>query len=84
MPTRVINRSRRLAVASPLLVAAVFPAVAACVLFAPVVALSVFTAPLFIATVIACIALGILLVQLGVVATAPLLRRVLAEPDRAL
>jgi hypothetical protein len=84
MPTRVMNRPRRLAVASPLLVAAVFPAVAAFVLFAPVVALSVFTAPLFIATVIACIALGVLLVQLGVVATAPLLRRVLAEPDRAL
>lgn len=84
MPTRVMNRSRRRAVASPLLVAAVFPAVAACVLFAPVVALSVFTAPLFIATVITCIALGLLLVQLGVVATAPLLRRVLAEPDRAL
>lgn len=84
MPPRVMNRSRRLAMASPLLVAAVFPAVAAFVLFAPVVALSVFTAPLFIATVIVCIALGVLLVQLGVVATAPLLRRVLAEPDRAL
>ncbi|WP_417507409.1 permease [Microbacterium sp.] len=84
MPPRVMNRSRRLAVASPLLVAAVFPAVAAFVLFAPVVALSIFTAPLFIVTVIACIALGVLLVQLGVIATAPLLRRVLAEPDRAL
>ena len=84
MPPRVMNRSRRLAVTSPLLVAAVFPAAAASVLFAPVVAVSVFTAPLFLAAVIACIALGVVLVQLGVVATAPLLRRVLAEPDRAL
>ncbi|HXH33010.1 MAG TPA: FtsX-like permease family protein [Plantibacter sp.] len=84
MPLRVMERARRLAVASPLLIAAVFPALAATVLVAPVVGVTVFTAPLFIVTVVVCIALGVLLVRLGVTATTPVLRRVLAEPDRAL
>jgi hypothetical protein len=84
MPRRVMGRSRRSAVASPLLVAAILPAATASVLFAPVVAVSMFTAPLFIVTVIACIVLGVLLVLLGVTATSPVLRRVLQEPDRAL
>lgn len=84
MPLAVMERSRRLAATSPLLVAAVFPALAATVLAAPVVAVSIFTAPLFIMTVIVCIALGVLLVRLGIIATSHVLRRVLAEPDRAL
>lgn len=84
MPTRAMERSRRSAIAAPLLVAAVFPAVAASVLVAPVVGVSIFTAPLFIATVIACIALGVALVRLGVTMTHPVLRRVLTHPDRAL
>lgn len=84
MPTRVMQRARRAAVSVPLLVAAVFPAVAASLLVAPIVGVSVFTAPLFIVTVIVCIVLGVVLVLLGVTATRPVLRRVLSEPDRAL
>lgn len=84
MPVRVMRRSRRLAISAPLLVAAVVPALIAAVLVIPVVGVSVATAPLFIVTIIACIVLGVLLVQLGVVATSPVLDRVLAEPDRAL
>jgi hypothetical protein len=84
MPAHTMERSRRSAIASPLLVAAVFPAVAASALVAPVVGVSIFTAPLFIVTVIVCIALGVALVHLGVTVTRPVLRRVLSHPDRAL
>lgn len=84
MPAHTMERSRRSAIASPLLVAAVFPAVAASALVAPVVGVSIFTAPLFIVTVIVCIALGVALVHLGVTMTRPVLRRVLSHPDRAL
>lgn len=84
MPVSTMRRSRRLAVSAPLLVAAVMPALVAALLVVPVVGVSVVTAPLFIVTVIGCIALGVLLIQLGVVVTAPVLRKVLAQPDRAL
>lgn len=84
MPTRVMERARRSAVATPLLVAAIFPALAAAILIAPVVGVSLFTAPLFMLTVVSCIAAGVVLVQLGVTATGPVLRRVLREPHRAL
>lgn len=84
MPVRVMERARRSAVASPLLVAAIFPSSTAAILIAPVVGVSMFTAPLFMLTVVSCIAAGVVLVQLGVTATGPVLRHVLKEPHRAL
>lgn len=84
MSQPVMHRSRRMAISIPLLVAAVVPAVIAAVLVIPVVGVSAVTAPLFLLTVIGCIVLGMLLVQLGVIATFPVLRRVLAAPERAL
>jgi hypothetical protein len=84
MPFAVMTRSRRRSVTTPLLVAAVVPALLAALLVIPVVGISVVTAPLFLVTVVVCIASGVVLVQLGVVATTPVLRRVLSQPDRAL
>ncbi|MDQ0727589.1 FtsX-like permease family protein [Microbacterium sp. W4I20] len=84
MPFSVMTRSRRLSVSTPLLVAAVVPTLIAALLVIPVVGISVVTAPLFIVTVAGCIAAGVVLVQLGVVATTPVLRRVLSQPDRGL
>lgn len=84
MPFSVMTRARRLSVGTPLLVGAVMPALIAALLAVPVVGISVVTAPLFIVTVVCCIAAGVVLVQLGVVATTPVLRRVLSQPDRAL
>ncbi|MBS3181139.1 FtsX-like permease family protein [Leucobacter manosquensis] len=84
MPLAVMTRSRRLSVSTPLLVAAIVPACIAALLVVPVVGVSVVTAPLFIVTVAGCIAAGTVMVQLGVVATTSVLRRVLAEPDREL
>ncbi|WP_285040288.1 FtsX-like permease family protein [Plantibacter sp. LMC-P-059a] len=84
MPFAVMIRSRRRSVSTPLLVAAVVPALLAALLVIPVVGISVVTAPLFLVTVVVCIASGVVLVQLGVVATTPVLRRVLSQPDRAL
>jgi hypothetical protein len=84
MPFAVMTRSRRRSVSTPLLVAAVVPALLAALLVIPVVGISVVTAPLFPVTVVVCIASGVVLVQLGVVATTPVLRRVLSQPDRAL
>jgi hypothetical protein len=84
MPFSVMTRSRRLSVSTPLLVAAVVPPLIAALLVIPVVGISVVTAPLFIVTVAGCIAAGVVLVQLGVVATTPVLRRVLSQPDRGL
>ena len=84
MSQPVMHRSRRMAIRIPLLVAAVVPAVIAAVLVIPVVGVSAVTAPLFLLTVIGCIVLGLVLVQLGVIATFPVLLRVLAAPERAL
>ncbi|MCS5723710.1 permease [Herbiconiux sp. CPCC 203407] len=84
MPFSVMDRARHLSVSTPLLVAAIVPSLIAALLVAPVVGISVVTAPLFIVTVAGCIVAGVVLVQLGVVATAPVLRRVLTQPDRAL
>lgn len=84
MPFPVMTRARRLSVSTPLRVAAVVPALIAALLVVPVVGISAVTAPLFIVTVAGCIAAGVVLVQLGVVATTPVQRRVLAQPDRAL
>lgn len=84
MPFPVMTRARCLSVSTPLLVAAVVPALIAGLLVVPVVGISAVTAPLFIVTVVGCIAAGVVLVQLGVVATTPVLKRILAQPDRAL
>jgi hypothetical protein len=84
MPFSVMTRSRRLSVSIPLLIGAVVPALISGLLVVPVVGIAVVTAPLFIVTVGGCIAVGVVLVQLGVVATTPVLRRVLSQPDRAL
>lgn len=84
MPFSVMTRARRLSVGTPLLVGAVVPALIAALLVVPVVGISVVTAPLFTVTIVCCIAAGVVLVQLGVVATTPVLRRVLSQPDRAL
>jgi hypothetical protein len=84
MPMSVMEASRRRAVMMPLKIAAIGSSVLASILVIPVVAISLFTAPLFIVSVILCVIGGVWIVRLGVAATHPVLRGVLADPDQSL
>lgn len=82
MPVDVMEASRRKAVMTPLKIAAIGSSVLASTLVIPVVAISLFTAPLFIVSVALCVVGGVWIVRLGVAATHPVLRGVLTEPDQ--
>lgn len=84
MPLAVMQASRRIGLMLALRVAAAGSAVLASALVIPVLAVALFTSPLFVLAIAACIIAGVWLVRLGLTATAPVLRRVLAHPDRAL
>lgn len=83
MPVNMMEASRRRAVMTPLKIAAIGSSVLASILVIPVVAISLFTAPLFIVSVVLCLVGGVWTVRLGVAATHPVLRGVLANPDQA-
>lgn len=84
MPLAAMEAARRMAVMIPVRIAVIGSAAVATIIAIPVVAISVFTAPLFIFGVLVCIAASIWIVRLGVTATIPVLRSVLAHPERAL
>ncbi|QDZ15254.1 FtsX-like permease family protein [Humibacter ginsenosidimutans] len=80
MPVRTMNAARARAVLSPLRVVTIGSSVTAAVVVLPLAGVTLVLAPLSLLTIAASIAAGILVVALGVVATRPVLRRVLAEP----
>ena len=79
MPVREMDAARSRAVMSPLRVTTIGSALTAAIVVFPLAGIAVLTSPLTLASVAACLAVGILLVWLGLRATRPVLRRVLAE-----
>lgn len=82
MPVRAMNAARVRAVLSPLRVVTIGSAVTAAVVVLPLAGMALVLAPLSVLTIAASIAGGILVVALGLLATRPVLTRVLAEPAK--
>jgi nitrous oxide reductase accessory protein NosL len=84
MPVAEMNAARGRAVLSPLRFTTVGSAVTAAVVVFPLTGMSLILSPLTLVVVAACLAAGILLVWFGLLATRPVLARVLAEPSPSL
>ncbi len=79
MPIDEMDAARTRAVLSPLRVTTIGSAVTAAIVVLPLSGIAALTSPLTLVLAAACLAGGILLVWLGLRATRPVLRRVLAE-----
>lgn len=84
MPVAEMDAARGRAVLSPLRFTTIGSAVAAAGVVLPLTGISLILSPLSLAVVAGCLALGILLVWVALLATRPVLRRVLAYPEPAL
>jgi len=84
MPVSEMNAARGRAVLSPLRITTVGSALVAGVVVFPLAGLSLIVAPASIAVIMGCLAAGIGLVWLALLATRPVLTRVLAEPSPSL
>ncbi|GAA0434949.1 FtsX-like permease family protein [Leifsonia naganoensis] len=84
MPVSEMNGARGRAVLSPLRITTVGSALVAGVVVFPLAGLSLILAPASIAVIVGCLAAGIGLVWLALLATRPVLTRVLAEPSPSL
>lgn len=82
MPRAGLHRARLLRVTTPATVAVIGAALAAVALTFVLVAVAAMTAPLFTRAIAVVLALGLLLIRVGVAATSPVLRRVLDAPAR--
>lgn len=84
MPVSEMNAARGRAVLSPLRITTVGSALVAGVVVFPLAGLSLIVAPASIAVILGCLAAGLGLVWLALLATRPVLTRVLAEPSPSL
>jgi hypothetical protein len=75
MPIETVERARRRAIMSPLLLTAIGSALCAGVLIFPLMGIALLTAPVSLATIAAVVAAGIAIVWLSTRATRPILRR---------
>lgn len=75
MPIEIVDRARRRAIMSPLLVTAIGSALCAAVLVFPLVGIALLTAPVSLLTIAAVVAVGIGVVRVSTLATRPLLAR---------
>ncbi len=75
MPVETVDRARRRAIMSPLLVTALGSALIAALLVFPLVGIAVITAPVSVLTISAVVGVGIALVWASTWATRPLLRK---------
>lgn len=82
MPLRTINQARRKQIITPALIAIIGSAAAAAVLAFPLVAVATAASPAFIALTLALLGIGIIITLIGVEATNPILKRMLAKPQR--
>jgi hypothetical protein len=78
MPVGVMDAARRRAVTGPLLVVTIGSAAAAALVMFPLTGYALLLQPAAVGIIAGCLALGIALVWLGLVATRPVLVRVLA------
>ncbi|WP_203135566.1 FtsX-like permease family protein [Microbacterium sp. JZ31] len=83
MPLEVAESARTRATMAPLLFTVIVSALIGGVLVLPLVGIAMIMAPLSLGVIAGCFAAGIAVVWLAVRATRPVLRRVLAQPDRA-
>ncbi|WP_309068864.1 FtsX-like permease family protein [Microbacterium sp.] len=83
MPLDVAEAARTRATMAPLLFTVIVSALIGGVLVLPLVGIAMIMAPLSLAVIAVCFAAGIAVVWLALRATRPVLRRVLAQPDRA-
>lgn len=84
MPVRTMERARRITVLAPLRLACLAGAGAGGVLVLPLVGISILTGPATLVTIAVAFVAGFAVVLLGLLATRPVVRAVLAESDRAL
>lgn len=82
MPRRELERARRGRVTMPAIVAVVGAATAASIVGVVLVFVALVMAPGHVAGIVVILGFGLLLVHGGVVVTTPVVRRVLAAPDR--
>lgn len=75
MPMETVDRARRRAIMSPLLVTAIGSALCAAILVFPLVGIALITAPLSLLTIASVVAVGIAVVWASTLATRPLLSR---------
>jgi hypothetical protein len=80
MPVAMVDGARRGGVLVPLLVTTLGSAACAAIVLLPLTGIALIVAPGSLITIAASIAAGVGLVLLGIVATRPLLLRVMAEP----
>lgn len=76
MDVSTMDAARRWAVLSPLLLVVAVSVIGACVLVVPLLGMALLTKPLTVMITGAVVALGVVLVGVGLLATRPLLRRV--------
>lgn len=84
MPVSEMNAARSRAVLSPLRITTVGSAATAAVVLLPLTGASLLVQPLTLVVVAGCLAAGVLLVWASLLATRPVLARVLAEPSPSL
>lgn len=82
MPRRAMDRARRIQTTTPVLIAVIGSATAATALTFPLLMVAVTNSPLFLLATVLLLLIGMILVRLGVDSTSPLLRRILAAPQR--
>lgn len=78
----IMNAARAQAVLGPLLLAALGSAAVAAVVVFPLAGYAVFTQPLTVLVIAGCLVAGVGLVAIALLATRPVLTRVLADPQR--
>ncbi|MDN4613041.1 permease [Leifsonia sp. F6_8S_P_1B] len=84
MPREELEAARTRAIMSPLRVTTVTAALTAAVVVFPLAGASLIVAPLSLAVIAGCLLAGVLLVRLALLATRPVLNRVLADPAPSL
>lgn len=84
MPVETMNAARGRAVLSPLRMTTIGSAVTAGVVIFPLTGMALLVAPASLAMIAGCLAAGILIVWLGLLATRPVLTRVLADRSPSL
>ncbi|WP_349899280.1 FtsX-like permease family protein [Parafrigoribacterium soli] len=83
MPAKTMDVARTRAVMSPLRLVSIGSALTAAVVMLPLTGMALLQDPASLLIIAACLVVGIVVVWLGLRATRPVLRRVLAEPERA-
>lgn len=84
MPRAEVEAARTRAIMSPLRITTVTASLTAAIVVLPLAGASLILAPASIAVIAACLAAGVLLVRLALLATRPVLRRVLDDPAPSL